>query len=124
GKLCVEVGKGYADVIEGEGRGSIRFSGFDDVHLPDTSQEEVFNTTVRPLVADVIKGFNCTVLAHGQTGSGKTYTMEGGPGSKRGTIPRAAELLFQSMNDQQQAWLQVSLIEIYLEKIRDLLNPK
>ena len=42
-----------------------------------SSQEEVYQRAVQPLVEEVLAGFNCTVLAAGQTGTGKTYTMEG-----------------------------------------------
>ena len=42
-----------------------------------TTQEEIFDQTLRPIVDDVMSGFEATVFAYGQTGTGKTYTMEG-----------------------------------------------
>ena len=43
----------------------------------DSSQEEVYDFTVRPAIAKVLEGYNSTILAYGQTGAGKTFTMEG-----------------------------------------------
>ena len=42
--------------------------GFDTVYGPTASQEEVYQTTVSPIVEEVLKGFNCTIFAYGQTG--------------------------------------------------------
>ena len=43
----------------------------------NSSQEEVYDFTVRPAIAKVLEGYNSTILAYGQTGAGKTFTMEG-----------------------------------------------
>lgn len=40
-------------------------------------QDTIYNTVVKPMVAEVLAGYNCTVFAYGQTGSGKTFTMMG-----------------------------------------------
>ena len=50
---------------------------FDRVFGSFTTQEEIFDQTLRPIVDDVLSGFEATVFAYGQTGTGKTYTMEG-----------------------------------------------
>lgn len=50
---------------------------FDRVFDCHSSQQEVYNSIVSPLIPEVIGGYNCTVFAYGQTGTGKTYTMEG-----------------------------------------------
>lgn len=50
---------------------------FDRVFDCHSSQQEIYNAVVSPLIPEVISGYNCTVFAYGQTGTGKTYTMEG-----------------------------------------------
>ncbi|KAK9268364.1 hypothetical protein L1049_000113 [Liquidambar formosana] len=68
------------------------------------------------------------IFAYGQTGSGKTYTMMGRPGhlDQKGLIPRSLEQIFQTRQSlQPQGWkyeMQVSMLEIYNETIRDLLT--
>ncbi len=74
-------------------------------------------------------GQNGTVFAYGQTASGKTYTMEGSDvfqSSKSGIIPRVAHGLFQKIYEQPEHLefiIKISYVEIYLDKIRDLLDP-
>ena len=50
---------------------------FDKVFGTYSTQEEVFDQMVRPIVSECLEGFNCTIFAYGQTGTGKTHTMEG-----------------------------------------------
>jgi hypothetical protein len=73
------------------------------------------------------KGLNVTMFAYGQTGSGKSYTMFG-YGSNKGVVPVAAEKIFEriSANTDPDITFQVSvyMVEIYMEKIQDLLIPK
>ncbi|KAM4751236.1 kinesin-like protein KIF16B isoform 2-T2 [Anableps anableps] len=92
------------------------------------SQEKVF----RDLGSDVLKaafeGYNACVFAYGQTGSGKSYTMMGVPGDA-GLIPRICEGLFSrisdaSRRDQASFRTEVSYLEIYNERVRDLLRRK
>ena len=49
---------------------------FDAVFKPDSDQRHVYETTARPIIDDVLNGYNGTIFAYGQTGSGKTFTME------------------------------------------------
>ncbi len=48
---------------------------FDQVYGPNTSQKDLFKTTIQPLVDEVLAGYNCTVFAYGQTSTGKTFTF-------------------------------------------------
>jgi len=50
---------------------------YDGIFGPTSTQVDVYNTVVSPLLKEVIAGYNCTVFVYGQTGTGKTYTMEG-----------------------------------------------
>ncbi|XVF04009.1 hypothetical protein REPUB_Repub05bG0043500 [Reevesia pubescens] len=100
---------------------------FDQVFMPDASQEEVF-VEISQLVQSAMDGYKVCIFAYGQTGSGKTYTMMGKPGQpeEKGLIPRSLEQIFQTKQAlQPQGWryeMQVSMLEIYNETIRDLLS--
>ncbi|XP_044487393.1 kinesin-like protein KIN-14N isoform X2 [Mangifera indica] len=100
---------------------------FDRVFMPDAPQEDVF-VEISQLVQSALDGYKVCIFAYGQTGSGKTYTMMGKPGhpDQKGLIPRSLEQIFQTRQSlQTQGWkyeMQVSMLEIYNETIRDLLN--
>ncbi|KAJ3516625.1 hypothetical protein NLJ89_g1002 [Agrocybe chaxingu] len=104
---------------------------FDRVFAMGTKQHEVFDYGVKDeWSADVLDGYNGTVFAYGQTGSGKTFTMMGADIDSeelKGIIPRITEQIFQSIveSDAHLEYLvKVSYMEIYLERIRDLLAPQ
>ncbi|KAJ6950383.1 kinesin-like protein KIN-14N isoform X1 [Populus alba x Populus x berolinensis] len=102
---------------------------FDKVFMPDSTQEDVF-VEISQLVQSALDGYKVCIFAYGQTGSGKTYTMMGKPGNpeQKGLIPRSLEQIFQTRQSlQSQGWkyeMQVSMLEIYNETIRDLLSTK
>lgn len=50
---------------------------FDQAFGPESTQTEVYQSVVAPLIEEVLSGYNCTVFAYGQTGTGKTHTMVG-----------------------------------------------
>ncbi|KAI0748225.1 kinesin heavy chain [Daedaleopsis nitida] len=103
---------------------------FDRVFPPGTKQQDIFDYGVNDTVRDVLDGYNGTVFAYGQTGSGKTFTMMGADIDNpelKGLIPRITEQIFQSIveSDAHLEYLvKVSYMEIYLERIRDLLAPQ
>ncbi|TGZ32266.1 Zinc finger CW-type PWWP domain protein 1 [Temnothorax longispinosus] len=84
---------------------------FDGVFGPSSTQVDVYDTVVSPLLKKVIAGYSCTVFAYGQTGTGKTYTMEGDHANNpnlhwqsdtsAGMIPRCLSHLFDE-NQQLQ----------------------
>ncbi|KAF8038777.1 hypothetical protein BT93_B1356 [Corymbia citriodora subsp. variegata] len=95
---------------------------FDHVFKPEDSQEAVFAQT-KPIIASVMDGYNICIFAYGQTGTGKTFTMEGTQ-DNRGVNYRTLEELFQiseERNGIMRYELFVSMLEVYNEKIRDLL---
>ncbi|XP_076912753.1 kinesin-like protein KIN-14N isoform X1 [Bidens hawaiensis] len=100
---------------------------FDKVFTPQTTQEEVFEE-ISQLVQSALDGYKVCIFAYGQTGSGKTHTMMGTPGSydDKGLIPRSLEQIFEARQKlKEQGWkyeMQVSMLEIYNETIRDLLS--
>ncbi|OQV18127.1 Kinesin heavy chain [Hypsibius exemplaris] len=100
---------------------------FDKVFHPKTGQEKVYVETARQIVKDVLSGYNGTIFAYGQTSSGKTHTMEGvlDDGERMGIIPRIVTDIFQhilSMDEHLEFHIKVSYFEIYMDKIRDLLD--
>uniref|UniRef100_A0AAY4CDB9 Kinesin-like protein n=1 Tax=Denticeps clupeoides TaxID=299321 RepID=A0AAY4CDB9_9TELE len=100
---------------------------FDRVLPPNTAQEQVYDSCARQIVRDVLAGYNGTIFAYGQTSSGKTHTMEGKLHDPQlmGIIPRIAQDIFDhiySMDENLEFHIKVSYFEIYLDKIRDLLD--
>ncbi|MBN3324764.1 KIF5A protein, partial [Atractosteus spatula] len=100
---------------------------FDRVLPPNTAQENVYDACAKQIVKDVLGGYNGTIFAYGQTSSGKTHTMEGKLHDPQlmGIIPRIAHDIFDhiySMDENLEFHIKVSYFEIYLDKIRDLLD--
>eukprot|EP00164_Ancoracysta_twista_P003032 GFYU01004047.1.p1 GENE.GFYU01004047.1~~GFYU01004047.1.p1 ORF type:complete len:1795 (-),score=695.27 GFYU01004047.1:133-5517(-) len=109
-------------------KGSHQFT-FDNVFSMACSQQGIYEETAKPIVDDVLQGYNGTIFAYGQTSAGKTYTMEGKDvdSEQRGLIPRMVEALFDGVlncDENYEFTVKVSFLEIYMEKIRDLLEPK
>lgn len=102
---------------------------YDWIFAPKSSQKLVYRKSSKPIIKAVLEGFNGTVLAYGQTSSGKTYTMMGPDldcKDKKGIIPRMVNTVFKQImktEEKIEFLLKVSYCEIYMEKIRDLLNP-
>jgi len=100
---------------------------FDHVFKENVSQEQVYNQAALPIVKDVLSGYNGTIFAYGQTSSGKTHTMEGVHGDPTfcGITPRIVYDIFNhiySMDENLEFHIKVSYFEIYMDKIRDLLD--
>uniref|UniRef100_A0A672G141 Kinesin family member 5A, a n=1 Tax=Salarias fasciatus TaxID=181472 RepID=A0A672G141_SALFA len=100
---------------------------FDRVFPTNTTQEQVYNSCAKQIVKDVLCGYNGTIFAYGQTSSGKTHTMEGKlhDPHQMGIIPRIAEDIFNhifAMDENLEFHIKVSYFEIYMDKIRDLLD--
>ncbi|XP_044732746.1 kinesin heavy chain isoform X1 [Chrysoperla carnea] len=100
---------------------------FDKVFKPNATQEKVYNEAAKSIVSDVLAGYNGTIFAYGQTSSGKTHTMEGviGDPAKQGIIPRIVNDIFNhiyAMEENLEFHIKVSYFEIYMDKIRDLLD--
>jgi kinesin family member 5 len=103
---------------------------FDRVFGMDSRQHEVFDYSIRSTVDDILNGYNGTVFAYGQTGAGKSYTMMGADifdEESKGIIPRIVEQIFASIMaspGHMEYTVRVSYMEIYMERIRDLLAPQ
>ncbi|XP_035877680.1 kinesin-like protein KIF27 isoform X2 [Phyllostomus discolor] len=124
-QVCVRVIPNTHQIIIGRDR----VFTFDFVFGKNSTQDEVYNMCIKPLVLSLIEGYNATVFAYGQTGSGKTYTIGGGHVAsvvedKKGIIPRAIQEIFQNISENPSTdfKIKVSYIEVYKEDLRDLLE--
>lgn len=96
---------------------------YDKVFHQAATQEDVF-VEVEPILRSALDGHNVCILAYGQTGTGKTFTMDG-TNNQAGIIPRAIEELFrQASLDNSSTTFSMSMLEVYMGNLRDLLAPK
>eukprot|EP00960_Hanusia_phi_P053157 761874-Hanusia_phi.AAC.2 len=97
---------------------------FDDVLGEKVGQEETFERSSKAMVDHVLEGFNACLFAYGQTGSGKTYTIFGEE-DKPGVAVQAVKQLFHNIekrSGKQKTLVYASFLELYLDKIRDLIQ--
>lgn len=101
---------------------------FDAFYGEKSSQQDIYAGSVQPILRHLLEGQNASVLAYGPTGAGKTHTMLGSP-EQPGVIPRALKDLLQLTREEGaegQPWalsVHMSYLEIYQEKVLDLLDP-
>ena len=98
---------------------------------PDSSgkyadQNLVFETLGKQILDNAWEGYHCCLFAYGQTGSGKSYSMVG-YGANKGIVPISCEEIFKRISDNKEPSIhyevEVSMLEIYNEKVQDLLVP-
>ena len=96
---------------------------FDQVFDENSTGEDIYNITTKNLVIDVLKGYNCTLMCYGQTSSGKTYTINQ-------ISPLVFKEIFEfkknsfSSNESNYFKVTISYLEIYMEKVNDLINTE
>ncbi|XP_052799996.1 kinesin-like protein KIF22-B isoform X2 [Mya arenaria] len=101
---------------------------FSAVYGRDSSQQQIFSECVKPLLPKALSGQNVSIFAYGPTGAGKTHTMLGTP-LNPGVIPRVINEIFTQIEEEKNAcseWtytVSFSYLEIYNEKVQDLLEP-
>ncbi|CAI5745779.1 unnamed protein product [Peronospora destructor] len=148
-KKCLEVAPDQRGVTLAPMSQQEKRFGFDRVFTESCEQDDIFQDAGRRAVENTIEGYNGSIFAYGQTGSGKTFTMLGGATTNahelrelpsRGLTPRIIDYLFQQLTglarernlafyngEEQERALQYTLacsyLEIYNEKIFDLLEP-
>ena len=87
-------------------------------------QKYVFNTVGKQILDNAWLGYHCCLFAYGQTGSGKSYSMVG-YGANKGIVPISCDEIFkrigQNTDKEKTFEVQVSMLEIYNEKVQDLL---
>ncbi|XP_019883623.1 kinesin-like protein unc-104 isoform X15 [Camponotus floridanus] len=94
-----------------------------------SSQLMVYKDIGEEMLIHAFEGYNVCIFAYGQTGAGKSYTMMGKQeDGQEGIIPQICKDLFRKIsytsNERLKYSVEVSYMEIYCERVRDLLNPK
>ncbi|KAJ4719296.1 Kinesin-like protein [Melia azedarach] len=100
-------------IFKDEKEEDFKFS-FDRVFYEKSEQAEVYEFLALPILGDAINGINGTIITYGQTGAGKTYSME-----------RTVDGLFEyikSSDESVKYMIKLSMVEIYMEKVRDLFD--
>ncbi|KAK6540955.1 kinesin-like protein Klp8 [Orbilia ellipsospora] len=116
--------------IKGDGPKVFNFDrsywSFDRSDSHYAGQDDLFKDLGGPLLDNAFQGYNNCIFAYGQTGSGKSYSMMG-YGEEYGIIPRICQNIFERITSEKDpnivSTVEVSYLEIYNEKVRDLLNP-
>ena len=89
-------------------------------------QKMIFDTVGKQVLDNAWQGYHCCLFAYGQTGSGKSYSMVG-YGANKGIVPISCDEIFKRIEQNKQKdklyEVQVSMLEIYNEKVQDLLIP-
>ncbi|KAI9264798.1 kinesin motor domain-containing protein [Sporodiniella umbellata] len=123
--IAPEIGNEETDIRLNEKNTTYKF---DHVFYQECSQQRLYDRVGKPIIHEVLNGYNCTIFAYGQTGTGKTYTMEGElsdtddkPVINSGIIPRIIYDLFQNLKRKEDT-VKISMLELYNEELRDLLR--
>ncbi|XP_071791906.1 kinesin-like protein KIF9 isoform X2 [Asterias amurensis] len=94
--------------------------------LHNASQDQMYSEVASDVVAQLLDGYNGTLMCYGQTGAGKTFTMTGTTENykQRGVIPRAISQVYKEIEDrgEQAVSVRISYLEIYNESMFDLLS--
>ncbi|EPS38579.1 hypothetical protein H072_7699 [Dactylellina haptotyla CBS 200.50] len=122
--------KGASTAIKADGPKVFNFDrsywSFDRGDSHYAGQDDLFKDLGGPLLDNAFQGYNNCIFAYGQTGSGKSYSMMG-YGEEYGIIPKICQNIFERMAGEKDpnitSTVEVSYLEIYNEKVRDLLNP-
>ncbi|KAK2569868.1 Coiled-coil domain-containing protein 78 [Acropora cervicornis] len=116
-------------VQAGDGTGHI----FASLYKPESQTYDIFRDSFSPLVDLLIAGYNVCVLVFGETGSGKSFSLAGEKNAKAGMIPLIINSVFTKMRNERSANVRVQrnevndgvvfvqFVEVYNEKLRDLL---
>lgn len=132
-----EIAEGGQDIVKYSGDDTVHWDvkgqsstfTFDRVFNKETKQADIFDYSIKSTVDDLLEGYNGTVFAYGQTSAGKSHTMMGKIDDEdlKGMIPRIVEQIFARImtgSSNIEYTVRVGFMEIYLEKIKDLLSGK
>jgi centromeric protein E len=116
--------EGYVQGIRSVGRPEDKF-GFDHVFGPQCATHTCYDAVCAGIIAGAFEGYNGTIFCYGQTASGKTHTMVGSAVDPGVTMLAVHDTFDKIMSDSSTDFLiYISYLEIYNEKIMDLLRPQ
>ncbi|XP_023638365.1 kinesin-like protein KIN-1 isoform X1 [Capsella rubella] len=127
--VCVRGIDAETFVFQDDKEDELTFS-LDRVFYEESPQAAVYEFLALPIMRDAVNAINGTIITYGQTGAGKTYSMEG-PGIQdcdehnKGLLQRVVDGMFaqiSSLQDIARYTVKLSMVEIYMEKVRDLLD--
>ena len=99
---------------------------FDYIFNPNSTQQDIYDNCAKKSVENFLLGYNSAIILHGQNSSGKSYTMTGktDDSNLKGIIPRVVKDVFDFISDNEnlEFIVQVSIIDIYKDKIKDLMT--
>ena len=99
---------------------------FDYIFGSNSTQQDIYDNCAKKSVENFLLGYNSAIIIHGQNNSGKSYTMSGknDDNNLKGIIPRVAEDVFEFIRDNEnlEFIVQVSIVDIYKDKIKDLIT--
>ncbi|XP_016489785.2 kinesin-like protein KIN-1 [Nicotiana tabacum] len=103
---------------------------FDRVFYQGSEQADIYEFLALPIVQGAVDAINGTIITYGQTGAGKTYSMEGPSivdceSKNKGLLQRVVDGLFEAIMTSEKPikyTIKLSMVEIYMEKVRDLLD--
>ncbi|KAK4739195.1 hypothetical protein R3W88_002892 [Solanum pinnatisectum] len=103
---------------------------FDRVFYQGSEQADIYEFLALPIVQGALDAINGTIITYGQTGAGKTYCMEGPSivdceSKKKGLLQRVVDGLFEAITNSEKPskyTIKLSMVEIYMEKVRDLFD--
>lgn len=128
-------GQIYCEGFPSSGDKKGKLFSYNVVFEPTATQEDILQFSgVKKLIEMAVEGFSCTAFCYGQTGSGKTHTLTGPPemfekmnpySEQHGLVFRSFVYLFKLLQEREECnfVLKASFLEIYNEKVIDLLNP-
>ncbi|OAD62769.1 Kinesin-like protein KIF12 [Eufriesea mexicana] len=128
-------GQIYCEGFPSSGDKKGKLFSYNVVFEPTATQEDILQFSgIKKLIEMAVEGFSCTAFCYGQTGSGKTHTLTGPPemfermnpySEQHGLVFRSFVYLFKLLQEKQECnfVLKASFLEIYNEKVIDLLNP-
>ncbi|XP_022968709.1 kinesin-like protein KIN-1 isoform X1 [Cucurbita maxima] len=127
--VCIQCVDSETFIFKDEKAEEFTFN-FDRVFYEKSEQTDVYRFLAQPIVQDALNAVNGTIITFGQTGAGKTYSMEG-PGIlechavEKGLLPRVVEEIFECTkfaDETSKYTIKLSMVEIYMEKVRDLFD--
>ena len=116
--MTVQPETNSVDLASKPGREYTESFEYDQVFGPETTQYDLYEACVRPILEQVLRGINCCIFAYGQTGAGKSFTIFGERENPElyGILPRAVDELFDRAKAKSElSTVRISYMELYNE---------